>query len=203
MRNTAVPEDLASSRSREAHSRTCETEPADDSRAGRVRVWIESMISRRGFTWATCSSTRSRFVSVTRNSSSGKDGEAPAPWFARRTARILIWRTDSSPETYKTEAWRAISSATCNSKVDLPIPGSPPISTIDPGTTPPPRTRANSPIPGGRRSSSSPPISARRCGWAEPPDKRSAGLARGEVLERRSLRPCCSRLHIGGSAPYP
>ena len=33
---------------------------------------------------------------------------------------------------------------TCKSRVDLPIPGSPPIRTRLPGTTPPPRTRLNS-----------------------------------------------------------
>src|SRR5699024_12103997 len=39
------------------------------------------------------------------------------------------------------------SAETCKSKVDFPIPGSPPIKTRDPGTTPPPRTRLNSSKP--------------------------------------------------------
>ena len=34
--------------------------------------------------------------------------------------------------------------ATCVKSVDLPIPGSPPISTTAPGTKPPPNTRSNS-----------------------------------------------------------
>ena len=34
----------------------------------------------------------------------------------------------------------------CNINVDLPIPGSPPINTSEPGTIPPPRTRLSSPI---------------------------------------------------------
>src|SRR5689334_14865137 len=34
--------------------------------------------------------------------------------------------------------------AAWSSKVDFPIPGSPPSSTSDPGTTPPPSTRSNS-----------------------------------------------------------
>ncbi|MNF42339.1 hypothetical protein D3C84_233850 [compost metagenome] len=33
----------------------------------------------------------------------------------------------------------------CNRMVDLPIPGSPPISTTEPSTRPPPRTRSSSP----------------------------------------------------------
>src|SRR5882762_3621037 len=35
--------------------------------------------------------------------------------------------------------------------VDLPIPGSPPTSSAEPGTKPPPHTRSNSAIPVGRR----------------------------------------------------
>ena len=36
----------------------------------------------------------------------------------------------------------------------LPMPGSPPISTIEPGTIPPPSTRSNSPIPDAMRGAS-------------------------------------------------
>ena len=36
----------------------------------------------------------------------------------------------------------------------LPIPGSPPISTSEPGTMPPPSTRSNSSMPDGTRDSS-------------------------------------------------
>jgi len=35
----------------------------------------------------------------------------------------------------------------CNINVDLPMPGSPPTSTVDPGEAPPPRTVSNSLIP--------------------------------------------------------
>ena len=37
-----------------------------------------------------------------------------------------------------------MAAAACSSNVDLPIPGSPPMSTSEPGTMPPPRTRSNS-----------------------------------------------------------
>ena len=48
------------------------------------------------------------------------------------------------------EAPRA--AATCSSRVDLPMPGSPPIRRAEPGTSPPPITRSNSAMPVGRRS---------------------------------------------------
>ncbi len=56
------------------------------------------------------------------------------------------------------------------------MPGSPPIKTTEPGTIPPPRTRENSPIDRGRRSSTSPLISDRRRGEERPasPDEERA-----------------------------
>src|SRR5699024_1146416 len=45
--------------------------------------------------------------------------------------RTFFPRVDNCPET-------------CSNNVDLPIPGSPPINTKDPGTIPPPKTRFNS-----------------------------------------------------------
>src|SRR5581483_3151512 len=61
-------------------------------------------------------------------------------------ARIAICGSDSSPETYRTGARAATASAICMSRVDLPTPGSPPTSTTEPGTMPPPRTRSHSDI---------------------------------------------------------
>ena len=54
---------------------------------------------------------------------------------------------DSSPDMYRTgcHPW-LIKPATWRSSVDLPMPGSPPMSTSEPGTSPPPNTRLNSPI---------------------------------------------------------
>ena len=62
---------------------------------------------------------------------------------SRRSARILICCSLSSPETYNTRN-ESNCRPTCNSSVDFPIPGSPPINTNDPGTIPPPNTRFNS-----------------------------------------------------------
>ena len=62
---------------------------------------------------------------------------------AKRSALSLICCSDSSPVTYKTRVW-VKERATCNKRVDLPMPGSPPINTKEPGTMPPPKTRLNS-----------------------------------------------------------
>jgi hypothetical protein len=40
----------------------------------------------------------------------------------------------------------ASAASACNTRVDLPMPGSPPISTTEPRTSPPPSTRSSSPI---------------------------------------------------------
>src|SRR5689334_7977038 len=58
------------------------------------------------------------------------------------------------PETYRTlrPAPARLPSAP-PVMVDLPIPGEPPMSTIEPGTRPPPSTRSSSPIPVCRRRS--------------------------------------------------
>ena len=50
--------------------------------------------------------------------------------------------------------------------VDLPIPGEPPSSTSEPGTSPPPSTRSSSPMPVDRRRTGAAPTS--RSGTAQP-----------------------------------
>ena len=65
--------------------------------------------------------------------------------------------------------------------VDLPIPGAPPISTSDPGTSPPPSTRSNSPIPVAE------PLHPRCLDLAERHRReRAAGRARERRLRRRA-----------------
>ena len=77
---------------------------------------------------------------------------------SKRLARMATCASDSSPVTYSAlpanESARAILVAVCSKIVDLPIPGSPPINTTEPATSPPPSTRSNSLIPVGRRVSS-------------------------------------------------
>src|SRR5262249_5416729 len=50
--------------------------------------------------------------------------------------------------------------AACRRSVDLPMPGSPPISVTEPATRPPPKTRSSSPMPVSTRGSSAPLTSA-------------------------------------------
>src|SRR6185437_4267073 len=47
-------------------------------------------------------------------------------------------------------SWAYLPNA-CRMMVDLPMPGSPPTNSADPGTSPPPVTRSNSAMPVGRR----------------------------------------------------
>ena len=92
----------------------------------------------------------------------------------KRAALILICRSDSSPDTYNTRWVLPISIAICSISVDLPMPGSPLTRMIEPGTMPPPSTRANSPIGKWTRSSASPLTSPIGRGWERPVSPRTA-----------------------------
>src|SRR3990172_3265549 len=70
---------------------------------------------------------------------------------SKRRARIAICWSDSSPVMYKTLSFFPKLQRACSNKVDFPIPGSPPINTVEPTTNPPPRTRSSSSISVGRR----------------------------------------------------
>ncbi len=60
-----------------------------------------------------------------------------------RSALNLSCRALSSPETYRVSISLSLSMV-CRTRVDFPIPGSPPSNTTDAGTSPPPRTRLSS-----------------------------------------------------------
>ena len=67
---------------------------------------------------------------------------------SRRSARSFTCSADSSPEQYSVVCPAPSSrAATWSSSVDLPMPGSPPTRIIEPGTTPPPRTKSSSSSP--------------------------------------------------------
>src|SRR6185295_11972758 len=77
----------------------------------------------------------------------------------------------------------------------FPTPGSPPISTSEPGTIPPPSTRPNSSIPTASRSKSATSISSRRSGRLGTPVPaatatrgRADGLAAAVARTTRSSR---------------
>ena len=76
---------------------------------------------------------------------------------------------DSSPVTYSAGMLWARRHRVCSNMVDLPMPGSPPISTTEPLTRPPPSTRSSSEEPLGWRGVSSVETSARVLTWAISP----------------------------------
>src|SRR6267378_4092107 len=124
-----------------------------------------------------------------------------------RSARRRSWSGDSSPETYSVETpWRSSLAAHCISSVDLPIPGSPPTSTTEPGTMPPPSTKSNSARPVFQRASADCFRSVRRIGgWpvgtpltAEALNRPSASSTRLFHAPQLSQRPP----HLGWSAPH-
>src|SRR5712671_7572457 len=103
---------------------------------------------------------------------------APASTVSR-PARSRIWPGASPPDTYSVGTPACSSRAAhCSSSVDLPMPGSPPTSTTDPGTMPPPSTKSNSRRPVCHRSNPAAPTA----------DNRTGGLPDGMLL-LRSTRP--------------
>ncbi len=110
-------------------------------------------------------------------------GQIPFTPRAKKVLELAL-REALSPVTKSAEVRCAIEASAIVTSVDLPTPGSPPTSTSDPGTMPPPRTRSSSPIPVGIRSASSAETSAsattsRGCAGA---------LPRGEESVVRSSR---------------
>jgi len=113
-----------------------------------------------------------------------------------RSARRRICRGDSSPEMYRVRK----KPATCSASVDLPIPGSPPISMTDPGTTPPPHTRLNSPIPVLIRSTAPKATPDRGMTSAAGAEAASTGASASMMVfhsPQEGHFPC----HFGESAP--
>src|ERR1041384_5136409 len=97
--------------------------------------------------------------------------------------------------------------AHCSSRVDFPIPGSPPTSTTDPGTMPPPSTKSNSRSPVCHRWTAPPCTADRRTGGlpdgaarvlsARPPVRPTASSTSVFHAPQESQRPA----HFGCSAP--
>ena len=209
---TAVPLSFAKRISRAAHSRTWPTLPGAPSRSCVNTVWMESTTITEG----ACATPVAMIVS----SSVSLSNETSPAAASIRSARSLTCSGDSSPDTYSTRSPRSSSrAATCSRSVDLPMPGSPPMSTMEPGTMPPPSTKSNSSIPLRQRRSSEPDTSRSRGVTATvppspiatlPPSRRSApapfaAAALGAAISstrvfhspQLSHRPC----HLGYSAP--
>ncbi len=125
----------------------------------------------------------------------------------RRSARILSCVALSSPDAYRM-VFVFMASRFWSTRVDLPTPGSPPMSTMAPGTSPPPSTRLSSPEGSLMRGCSSARISLRATASALRPAT-GDGERRGADAATRSStsvfhaphdgqRPA----HLGESAPH-
>ena len=119
-------------------------------------VCMESIITTSGIVFLITSSITSRFVS---QSSDSLSENSPI-----LSARSLICLSDSSPDMYNTFFDSARLRHTCKRSVDFPIPGSPPTSTSEPLTIPPPSTLSSSEYPVSVLSSSSSDIPDRTDG---------------------------------------
>src|ERR671917_380014 len=91
----------------------------------------------------TTAGRSSRMVASITSTSVSESTLNPAPCTPSRFAESATCRGDSSPETIRHPSPRC--PITCRRSVLLPTPGSPPTSTIEPGTIPPPSTRSSSP----------------------------------------------------------
>ena len=119
----------------------------------------------------------------------------------------MICLTDSSPDTYNTSLPASASCLhICKSKVDLPIPGSPPTNTSEPVTMPPPNTRSSSPIPVKVRTSSLVTISdnfdGSRCSVTVTERPAAVFTTGSSTKESHSLHPGHCPSHFGDSNPH-
>ena len=127
-------------------------------------VWIEiddeQRRARRRRPWSGCRGPRS------------PRRAAPAPRRGRAEPRAAAPARPIPRPTHRRRRLPALASraATWSSRVDLPMPGSPPTSIADPATIPPPIARSNSAMPArqplGQRA---PACRARPAGSARPP----------------------------------
>lgn len=141
-RTTAHPEVFASSITAWATDRTCPGVPGQPGLSGCLMAWTLSKTAKsKPDSIGRISCTPSRQTS--------EKPESPA---FSRFALKATWDGDSSPETYRTRfPDAAIEAHACNSKVDLPTPGSPASKATLPAIHPPPSTRSSSSIPEGTR----------------------------------------------------
>ena len=129
---------LARRCSRAADSRTCDTEPGAAESCSSQSVWIESTTQTSGAVASMVAQTVSSSVSAS----------TPTPAVApSRSARRRTCSGDSSPATSSTGRCAPIAPSIAAVRLDLPTPGSPPSSTSEPGTRPPPSTRSSSAMP--------------------------------------------------------
>ena len=142
MSTTAASRCLASCTRRWALSRTCTMEPGEDSSSGSATVWMESMTTSPGPSSSSAARMPGSCVSDSSHSPLSERAQAAGP--VAHLRRALLGR-----HVEPAAAAAARAAATCRARVDLPMPGSPPMSVTEPGTSPPPSTRSSSGTPVG------------------------------------------------------
>ena len=138
-RNTAISRLFAICINADVHSLTCTRLPGTDCISDSCIVCIESIITTSGLLSRTPSIIVSQSVHALMYS--------PSPHTPSLSARSFICLSLSSPEIYSTVLSFARLPHICKSRVDFPMPGSPPSSTREPFTSPPPSTLSSSLIP--------------------------------------------------------
>ncbi len=167
-----------------AAARTCDTVPGAEERSGCWTAWMESTTRTAGGRASASARTRETSVSERTSRCSSR--------MPSRSPRSRTCCTDSSALAYRTStprACRARPRPACRRSVDFPMPGSPPSSTTEPGTSPPPSTRSSPGRPVERRgfSSRSPGgawlMTSGTAAAAEPGAGRGAGRLRADLFD--------------------
>jgi hypothetical protein len=193
---TAQPDSLAKRTRSAAELRNWLGDPGVEGIASLAIVWMESTTRQAGRSASAAASTSSTRVVAS---------AATLPASARmRRARRLTCSSDSSPVAYRAPRGAASPAAAWSSSVDLPMPGSPPRSTTDPGTRPPPRARLSSARPVSMRGTCSAPTSASRRTGGAPAAGRPAGAAPGRASSSvfHAPQPGHWPCHFGVTAPH-
>ena len=120
----------------------------------------------------------------------------------KRSLRSFTWHALSSPLTYSAFTPAAfIVASVVSTRVDLPIPGSPPISTRLPGAKPPPSTRSNSEFAVLNRRVSSVATSFNKTTlWTGPPSPRPTRPAPSALS---TITCSLSELHAPQNGHFP
>lgn len=154
---TGVPVSFANRSIAAEHSLTCTILPGDESRFSVEIVCMESIITKSGEVLFILAKICSSEVSHAMSSSL-------SPLCFILSARSLSCRALSSPDIYSILLLVRCSTV-CRTRVDLPIPGSPPSSVSEPCTSPPPSTLFSSSSIRSILCSSDETISLRYCGF--------------------------------------
>ena len=119
-----------------------------------------------------------------------------------RSARPLTWVGDSSAHAMSTPPpLRTLSAASWSVRVDLPIPGSPPMRVTEPATRPPPSARSSSLIPVATGWNDAEETSV--IGMAPPMSDGTEATTQDSSRVFHSPQPGQQPTHLGWEAPQP